>query len=131
MQAPPPNQQFLSALVSRHSICHNALPRDIAYFYREAVDLRTSFEKDDLEPLPPAHAGLISIFDEKVTVTGADRTKPQANDTGSVFFHADPSTRPEEGSSSFVQGAMLGFRRNWRIFSQDSLGGLNWYAFHF
>jgi hypothetical protein len=127
MQAPAPSEKFLEALTSRGSISHSALPKHISHFYREALHLRTSFENDDSGSIPRPYAGLISVFDSQVTVMGADLAKPQDDDVNSILFHIDPEKRLKEGEPSFVQDGMVGFRRNWAVFSQQSLSGLNWY----
>ena len=131
MQALPPSERFLEALSSNSSVSHIALPESISHFYSEALDLCTSFDNDDNSAsFPHPYAGLISVFDEHVTAAVADLAKPQPKeDNSESLIHLDPDKRHEEGECSFVQDEIVGFRRNWGVFSQDSLGGLNWYIF--
>jgi hypothetical protein len=71
MQALPPSERFLEALSSNSSVSHIALPESISHFYSEALDLCTSFDNDNnSSSFPHPYAGLISVFDERVTATG-------------------------------------------------------------
>jgi hypothetical protein len=129
---PSPCKEFLVALTSASST-HSPVPQQLTEFYDEAKQLSNKFE--DNEPVLYPYEGLVSVFHPEVKSASADLTKCRVSNSNDPvdIDHAfvcplGPEMRRHQGDQSFVQDGVNGFRKNWDVFTQQTLSNLNWYV---
>jgi hypothetical protein len=121
-----PNENFLSAIAS--AFADLPLASQMQSFYDEAKNLshRFSNENSRMEVLDP-YAGLVPVLHHHIAATSANQIKHYDRPARGfdILCPLPLELRRDNGAQSFVQGNLVGFRRNWDIFADFSLSGMN------
>ena len=124
-----PSEEFLQAVASASTDLPLSLK--LRRFYDEARYLSNRFT--DNVVVYDAYAGLVPVFHPLVAATGADVVKRCYNigegltKGFEILCPLLPHFSHDDGDQIFVQGGLDGFQRNWDIFTDLTLSGMNWY----
>jgi|SRR5271156_4959244 len=122
------SKSFLKALSSA-TLSKGPIPTQLSEFYEAENDLRRKYAAK--EKVSDPYANLIPVFHSTVASSGGSKTKSRQSNAFQEQYICplkDSQRRPD-GTDSFVQDGLVGFKRNWDIFTEGALQGLNWYSF--
>lgn len=120
------SKSFLKAL-SAATLSKGPIPTQLSDFYEAENELRRKYAAK--EKVSDSYANLIPVFHSLVVASGADKTKSRQSTSfqGQYICPLKEGQRRPDGTDSFVQDGLLGFKRNWDIFTEGALQGVNWY----
>jgi len=121
------SKSFLKAL-SAATLSKGPIPTQLSDFYEAENELRRKYAAK--EKVSDSYANLIPVFHSLVVASGADKTKSRQSTSfqGQYICPLKEGQRRPDGTDSFVQDGLVGFKRNWDIFTEGALQGVNWYS---
>jgi hypothetical protein len=125
---PASSKKFLSAL--KAATPDSPVSLQLSEFYDEENELRKTFAAKT--SVSDHHANLVPVFHSKVAAMGANKIKARKVDETNLeekyICPLEEKMRMKTGEDCFIQDGHAGFKRNWDVFTEGALAGLNWQA---